>query len=246
MTVSETSNCKYSSLSDDYWDETAKGIANCFMVLRTTWYAAPPQYQWERHQLEKYVTPLNYGAGAAIFLFLTFRVTGSPRFQVWRQNWISPRPQNTSLLSSKRLPLEPPKGYLESKREREVQAALSSMRSITDLLVSVSAGTSGTLLLLQAHQHTMKQDFEQAPLVSGRSVVADEMCTPFLRIAELHKTDTAVNAIDNDHPYLRTFATFTENCRRRRQLENRIRTERKIAEDTPVLIPYLALERYRP
>ncbi len=141
----------------------------------------------------------------------------------------------------------PPMGYLESKREREVQAALLSMRMITDVLVSVSTGTSGALLLLQAHHDTMRKDFEQAPLVPGRSVVADQICPSFLHVVESYKKNYPdVKRIDTDDDVnLISFAKFTENCRRRRDLESRIRTERKLPLDTPVPIPLLALERYR-
>ena len=249
-------------MSHDYWEETAKGIAHVLSALRATWYTEPRQYHWERHQLEKYVTPFQYGAASAVFLFATFRVTGNPRFQAWRKNWIAERRRSDSYLIQNNprtatstsepaggrrvIPSTPPMGYLESKREREVQAALSSMRFITDVLVSVSVGTSGSLLLLQAHHDTMRKDFEQAPLVSGRSVVADEICTPFLHIAESFKMSSSdVKRIDKDDVNLRSFAKFTENCRRRRDLESRIRTERKIPVNTPVQIPLLALERYR-
>ena len=263
MTLSETSKFESTSLSHDYWEETTKGVANVLSALRATWYADPRQYRWERHQLEKYVTPLHYGAGSAIFLFATFRIAGNPRFQAWRKNLISERRRRSeSQLSSTnprtgiaksepgggRRPSHPapPMGYLESKREREVQAALSSMRIITDVLVSVSTGTSGALLLLQAHHDTMRKDFEQAPLVSGRSVVADEICPPFLHIAESYKKKNPdVKPNDTDDVNLRSFAKFTENCSRRRDLESRIRTERKLPLDTPVPIPLLALERYR-
>ena len=92
----------------------------------------------------------------------------------------------------------------------------------------------------------MRKDFEQAPLVSGRSVVADEICPPFLHIAESYKKKNPdVKPNDNDDVNLRSFAKFTENCSRRRDLESRIRTERKLPLETPVPIPLLALERYR-
>lgn len=142
--------------------------------------------------------------------------------------------------------LSPPKGYLESKRERDVQNALSSMRVITDTLVSVSAGVSGTLWLLHAHQDSIRKDFEQAPLVSGRSVVADEMCTPFLRLTAAYASDNSgVNGKGDENINMETFLKFGKNCRRRRDLEMKIRSERGVSEDTPVSVPYLALERYR-
>jgi len=252
-----------SKLSQDCWEEVTKGIANCLINLNATWYGeSQGQYQWERRQLEKYVSPLNYGAGSALFLFLTFRVAGTPGFQAWRNRMITkwqgykdthltfPPDRLRSNLPKSQSPSKshPPMGYLELKRDRDVQAALSSMRIITDLLVSVSTGISGSLLLVQAHQGSMRKDFEQSPLISGRSVVAEEVCTPFLEIAETYKAHLVEPANDDDiqkDPNLRSFMKFAENCRRRRDMEARIRKEQGLNEDNPVSVPFLTLERYR-
>jgi hypothetical protein len=222
--VAGSSTAASSQLSYACWDETVRGIANVLAHLRGTWYSTNSanantaiDYQRERQQLEKYVTPVKYGVGAALALFLNFRVTGSPRFQAWRERWmaqyrqqqkqgnyIPPPPPTSAEVGSKRgggrrhlnrnttTTRDPPPpyqpqpsgvGYLEAKREREMKNALGSMRLITDVLVSVSVGTSGTLLLLQAEQDTLRQDFEEAPLVAGKSVVAEQMCDPFLELA---------------------------------------------------------------
>jgi hypothetical protein len=270
--------------------------------LRGTWYSATAvsnsattliptllQYQRERQQLEKYVTPVKYGVGAALFLFLNFRITGSPRFQAWRQDWVAQwrRRQNNNTTNitaweqvgnqkghrikdpstgiilrqthgrTTRPPPSPhlPGGYLENKRERDVKAALSSMRLITDILVSVSVGTSGTLLLLQAHEDSMRHDFEEAPLVAGKSVVAEQMCGPFLALMTNKNVDEKrmvlldnnnLNNNDNDDPNMITFSNFIANCRLRRDFETRIRTDEGLSsDDVPVSIPFPGLERHQ-
>jgi hypothetical protein len=129
-------------------------------------------------------------------------------------------------------------GYLESKREKQVQNALASMRIVTDLLISVSVGTSGTLFMLEAEKNSMRQDFENSPLVSGRSVVADEMCSGMISIANEHQIPPGLSSND---PTMATFQTFVSNCRRRVEVEEKLRLQRGKAEDEPIVVPLFGL-----
>lgn len=249
-------NTSASTLSNDYWEETAKGIANVLAHLRGTWYDRDLKgaYRHEQQQLEKYVTPFKYGLGAALFLFVNFRITGHPRFQFWRKDFVAnwrgrqPSPQeplrSSAAMRQKIKPTptppqhQPSLGYLEAKRDREIKEALNSMRLITDVLVSVSVGTSGVLFLLQAHQNSMRKDFEQAPLVPGRSVVAEQICAPFLELPAPSFSD------NEDDVNMATFSKFRENCQKRRDLERLIRQQKGLADDAQLTIPYPGVEGY--
>jgi hypothetical protein len=248
-----------------FWDETAKGIANVLANVGSTWYnsattttttngdtnnnmTAAVYYSRERQNLEKYITPFKYGLGATVFLFLNFRITGSQRFQRWSQEWT--RMRKTSRGSSK-TPSSPSSsphqqphqqqqlGYLESKRQREVQTALSSMKVITDLLISVSVGTSGALFILEAEKDTMRQDYEEAPLVAGRSVVADQVCSEMIAIANQYPK--ANNFYDDDDPTMKTFAKFVSNCRLRQDYEAKARIRQGKSKNEPIIIPHPGL-----
>ncbi len=239
------------SFSYRCWEEAIKGISNVLSDLRGTWYATDTKdrlaYQRERQSLEKYVTPFKYGVGAAAFLFFNFRITGNPRFQAWRNEMVAAwrrkmeqRPlegkmpiNGKSQFQSKHIHL--PMGYLEAKRERDVKAAFASMRLITDVLVSFSVGTSGTLFLLNAKQDTLRRDFEESPLVTGRSVVADQMCEPFRNLFHDAK------GMDMD-PNTVTFSKFANNCNHRYNLEKQIRKTLCLSDNIPVTLPYLGLE----
>jgi hypothetical protein len=263
-----------------FWDETAKGIANVLTNVGSTWYnnattttttnngdtnnnmTAAVYYSRERQNLEKYITPFQYGLGATVFLFLNFRITGSQRFQRWSQEWMRMRKANRGppkTPSSSSSPHQQPHqqqhqqqqlGYLESKRQREVQAALSSMKVITDLLISVSVGTSGALFILEAEKDTMRQDFEEAPLVAGRSVVADQVCSEMIAIANqypkansvfLKRDDTTTTTDDDADPTMKTFAKFVSNCRLRQDYEAKARIRQGKAKNEPIIIPHPGL-----
>ncbi|KAL3931250.1 MAG: hypothetical protein SGARI_004257 [Bacillariaceae sp.] len=131
-------------------------------------------------------------------------------------------------------------GYLENKRVTERERALQSMKLLTDFFVSISVGVSGALFLLEAKKKDMRKDYEQAPLVAGRSVVADEMCPSLL---ELYRNNASVrraleeNEGDPEHHdvNLASFAKFIENCEKRADCESRIRSERGISKFEPVV-----------
>ena len=255
-----------STLSAAFWDETGKGIANSLVTVETAWYSGPSakDYTEERHKLEKYTKCWKYGLAASCFLFLNFRITGSKRFIRWRQNFMH---QQGWVLNKS--PQQHPQqqhphfqmGYLERQREKSVKEAMDSMRIITDLLVSLSVGTSGGAFLLHSQQDSMRHDFEMSPLVTGRSVIADEMCPGMIFIADKYSANnnnssssetmsslsssTSSPSEKDDYDYydrnLETFQKFVSNCRKRCQYEHDFRMKTGKLDKEPVVIPKNAL-----
>lgn len=237
-----TPNQPESSPTRAFWDETAKGIANVIANVSDTWYGEKKiYYSRERENLEKYITPFKYGIGATVFLFINFRITGSRRFQTWRQEWWRKKhrkPTTWNKSNDAKIRQQPPVGFLESKRETEVKEALASMKIFTDFLVSLSVGTSGVLFLLESEKNTMRQDFEQAPLVCGRSVVAEQMCSGMESVANQYHEQLQDSGDDTS---LGTFAKFISNCRLRADFEEKERSRLGIRIDKPVVVPYPGL-----
>jgi hypothetical protein len=245
------------------WEETAQGLGNVVGNLREAWYTGSDAvfYSREEERLNKYIPPFRYGLVASVFLFVNFRVTGNPRFQDWRKGiWKRIRPTTPPKKAppTPSTPLKPPPtgGYLETKRRTDVEKALKSMKLLTDFLISLTVGTSGTLFLLEANcGKDIRPDYESAPLVAGRSLVAEEMCPGML---ELHRSDSAVRRALDGHakddsvegqrksesrssdPNLATFATFVKNCQKRADHEARLRHERHGVRsgNNRVLIPH--------
>jgi hypothetical protein len=225
-----------------YWHVAANGFMGFFSHLHSTWYGQEAlHYRFERETLSRYVQPFYWGMGATVFLFVNFRVTGSARFLKIRQEWWNqrrpqrqPTPAKPSNTTSK--PEKEWTSHLEKQRNEKEENAMQSIKALTDILVSLSVGTSSILLLLDGEKETMRQDFEQAPLTMGRSLVAESMCHEMMetskQFASLPPSDDA------------NFATFTQlvaNCQLRQQEESKIRYERGVTSEEPVSIPYPGL-----
>jgi hypothetical protein len=243
------------------WSETAEGLGNVMGNIRSTWYGDEAVfYTREEERLRKYIPPFQYGLAATVFLFMNFRVTGNPGFQKWRRHvWQRIRPSSSSRTSSSTTNTaqsgisqqQQGMGYLETKRRNQVEEALKSMKFLTDFLISLSVGTSGTLFLLEAKKEEMRIDYENGPLIPGRSILADDMCPGMLK---LYQTDPSIRQVleDNerrkeqrkweqsDHNLV-TFSTFIHNCTKREDYESKIRKEQGKSENDPILIPHTGL-----
>lgn len=127
---------------------------------------------------------------------------------------------------------------MEKQRNEKEENAMRSIKALTDILVSLSVGTSSILILLDAEKETMRQDFEQAPLTMGRSLVADSMCHEMM---ETSKQFTSLPPSDDAN-----FVTFTQlvaNCQLRQQQESKVRHDLGImTSEEPVSIPYPGLK----
>lgn len=246
-----------------YWEETARGLADVLMHLNETWYSKDVTtavlYSNERSNLEaKYIKPLQYGAMASLFLFLNFRITGSSSFQSWRKNFArqwtrhnhnpekSKPPQPSQPTKSQETTKQYGPGYLHSKRQRDIQEAMESMRIISDLLVSVSVGVSGALFMLHGKSENMREDWETAPLVQGKSVVAQHVCPSMIRLGPPsfpRGGEEKTGIVDpmfaaKDYSNHEMFSRVVSNCQKRKIMEDSIRKQKGLAATTSVYVPF--------
>ncbi|VEU34444.1 unnamed protein product [Pseudo-nitzschia multistriata] len=253
------------------WEETANGLGKVVRNLRVAWYKGDERvfYKREEQQLEKYLPLFQYGLALFVFSFFNFRATKTPRFQKWRTGFLerirpSP-PESLSKASQQRQGLRqvssikspPTVGYLERKRKQNVDEALNSMKYFTDFLVSLSIGTSATLFLLERKcGNNLRTDFEEAPLVAGRSLIADKICPGML---ELCFSDLQVRKAFEDNqnqkdrpweassfdPNLHTFFIFINNCQKRKDYESSLRQQMQQAttlKSGAILIPHTGVQ----
>ena len=243
-------------LASAYWGVAADGFFHLVGNLRSTWYSSDDktrkQYQFDRQHLQRYISPFQWGLGTSIFLFLNFRITGTARFQALRQRWMShlrpPSPAGSSPSTPKppasvsKTKTQQWQSHLEKQRNEREQAAMKSIKTLTDVLVSLSVGMSAVGLLLDAEKKTMRHDLETAPLVAGRSVFADVTCPNMIRtytmFEEASKLPSKEELDKDDSVNLRTFITITENCRRRNNQEDLIRQRQGNKTSETVFIPY--------
>ena len=84
----------------------------------------------------------------------------------------------------------------------------------------------------------MLRQVASAPLLEGRSVIADEFCDSL--VAEYHRIHPPEYWKQVKDPYLQYLGIFCDNCQRRRAYEKQIReeTHESSQQHVPVSIPY--------
>eukprot|EP00934_Nitzschia_sp_Nitz4_P005751 Nitzschia sp. Nitz4//scaffold185_size43419//13011//13772//NITZ4_007298-RA/size43419-processed-gene-0.79-mRNA-1//-1//CDS//3329539700//5741//frame0 len=229
-----------------YWDNAAKGVALSLWNLSTTWYhpneAIRFQYQTERQQLEKYITPLRYGVYGTLFMFLGFRFTSMRSSSMAAAKAMQKKASSSAASSSaaattasKATPPPPPPtlSYLEQKQMKLREQHSVYWNILMDFLLSLSVGVSGGLLMFSQHIQDVRSDVEMAPLVAGRSVVADHVC-PLFEIEQDVNGGIASAATEVASPDATTFARFVQNCQRRQQLESQLQQMGQLPPDQHV------------
>jgi hypothetical protein len=108
-------------------------------------------------------------------------------------------------------------------------------RPLLDTLLSCLVGTAASVESLQSDNFVVRQSVAEVPLVSGRSMISDELCKPLIQEYEKFKHQPELQ-----HPRsveLQTLNQFISNCRHRHELEAKLRKERGLSMDSPVSIP---------
>eukprot|EP00536_Pseudo-nitzschia_multiseries_P000898 jgi/Psemu1/2074/gm1.2074_g len=225
------------------WEATADSLQTAVGNLREAWYTGDEAifYRREEQALNKYLVPFRCGLAAFAVTFTGFRLAGNPGFRSWRSRVFQRRRSSPPKPPNHRAT---PKGYNHThnhthNHNHKQERARNSLSVVTDVLVSGSVGVSGALLLLQVScGTTARDDLERAPLVAGRSLVADSLCPGLL---ELSRSDPGVGAVmdkqhhesgdggdgDDGDSTLKTFATVIGNCQRRTEHEAWLRRERQ-------------------
>eukprot|EP01083_Nonionella_stella_P073529 198928_1 len=156
------------------------------------------EYKEELQLIKPHFKPFIWGIGTAITLFASFRLskfTGALR-------------------------LQQKGGYVfdNLKRNQSKTEQLSGLSSLPiDLFLSFLAGFSASLFLID--ERKLQQDLSQAPLVKGRSLLADELCADFTKeFKEIPKEfwkKRALNESSNKGDSIDNIKAFVHNCQKR-------------------------------
>jgi hypothetical protein len=104
-----------------------------------------------------------------------------------------------------------------------------------------AAALAGWVAALTCGEHVFNETrtwkrVSTVPLVEGRSVVSDELCSDvvdaYYRRFNIGDDDEPV-----EHPVLKSIESMAQNCQRRQALERRIRRDRGLDPHVPVSIP---------
>lgn len=85
-------------------------------------------------------------------------------------------------------------------------------------------------------ENEMLRQVASAPLLEGRSVIADEFCDSL--VTEYHRVHPPEYWKQVQDPYLQYLGVFCDNCQKRRAYEKQLREETNVSRDVPVSIPY--------
>jgi hypothetical protein len=193
-------------------------------------------YRHERALFALHAEPFYWGAFTTIFLFLTFRVSGSRFYSRFRES-----------LSAKKSAPPQQRPQWKSYSERLAAQTKVEQRDLyelpMDILISLCCGGSAVLWLLPRAK--IQSDFVAAPLQPGKSLVADLLCPEMdqvLRRAVDPRILTPDVVADKDDS-LALFLAFCQNCRTRQEFiahQQQLGTLRR-----PEVIPYPGLEGVR-
>ena len=191
-------------------------------------------YREEKDMINKHIEPVYWGIFVGVFLFATFRVSGSKWYARIRDFPVG-----------KRQPPPPPTSqqnrqtYLERETESKSEWINESIQLPVDIFISFLCAGSSIVWLSQPKQ--LRKDFAEAPLQPGRSLIHKYMCPDLVR-AYNNQALANPRVFQNqqqDDETLATFETFVKNCRIRSEFERQLESA---GDKKPDVVPYPGLK----
>ena len=130
--------------------------------------------------------------------------------------------------------LRTPKTYTLDPPKRAGTFLLKSAR--LGIQAAASLVIAGYTSYYYTDEDEMLRQLSNAPLLEGRSVIADELCDSL--VTEYHRIHPPEYWKHTKDPYLQYLGVFCENCQKRRAYEKQIRAETNMSQDVPISIPY--------
>ena len=225
---------RQTSAMEAFWSATKEG-ATRLLDEAPEWRGPDARfYRREAAMFMEHVTPLYWGLAAGSFLFVTFRVSGSKRFQLYRDAYLYGKPMPTTTASNNDPTKQQWKSLLERQTEEKAELANELTRLPFDIFISIMGGCSSVLLLSKPDK--IERDFVAVPLVPGKSLISNTMCPP---IQEVYVRQDPLVFDGSDVGLLKTFQGFAENCRIRSEY---IQQQTQRGAPRPDVIPYPGLQ----
>jgi hypothetical protein len=249
-----------------FWKVANDGVWRLFEQAPTVWSGVDGRYyRADKKMVSHHLEPLYWGVFVTLFLFTTFRVSGSRMYtrfrdQLWaahnknkNNNSTNIRPTspganghaNTSANASaytQKKPPQPWKSYLDQQAEKTRATQQDLLDLPADVLLSVACGCSSVLWLSQPTR--MRHDFVAAPLCPGKSVVAEIFC-PDMEHAFRRHVDARLltpDIIQSDDT-MGMFFALVKNCRTRADFVAHQQQQGVVKR--PDVIPYPGLDGVR-
>ncbi|CAB9500821.1 expressed unknown protein [Seminavis robusta] len=203
------------------------------------WKTEPEDCQVEKQIIREHVEVFEHGVVMSLVVFATLRIVAHPRFEPLAERYIKPiftwglrstkrkAPKKkadtttTNTTADKQKPklaqlqqrgrLRQFKSHLEKQRDSHVERVHQAAEAPHDFLVSTIVGASATFLFFQPAQ--LRLDFEEAPLMPGKSFWCDHMCQDAITIYQ--NTDPKVFQYDESETpdaNVKSFEKFALHC----------------------------------
>lgn len=221
-------------IKSKFWEILQNGVTNVMSDARNVWNSSRgTEYASEKAVISRSYQPVIWGVYSACLCFITFRVSGSKTFQQFRQSLLSSGRPPTRKPEAPAQPAQPQQWKSYSERQMDANRdLLDSATSLpTDFLLSFMLGISVTALT--ARPTVLRHNFETSPLLPGKSLLSKHLCPDMSKLHDRVGSDLW----KKEDETLRSLRTFVMNCRKRQQVEHKIRAERGLPDNEEVSIP---------
>jgi hypothetical protein len=225
-----------------FWKVTWKSFQSLMDAAPAAWKGPSSDsrhYRAEKDMINKHIEPVYWGMFVGVFLFATFRVSGSKWYARIRDAPVGKRQPPPPHASQQQQQQQHFKTYLEKETENKSEWINESIQLPIDIFISFLCAGSSIVWLSQPKQ--LRKDFAEAPLQPGRSLIHKHMCPDLVRafnnqaLANPHVFQNQ----QQDDETLATFETFVKNCRIRSEFE---RQRESAGDKKPDIVPYPGLK----
>lgn len=193
-----------------FWRVGKEGFVRLIEHAPSVWNGSEQRfYRAEKEVIAEHVSPLCWGAVVFGVLLFTFRISGS-RWFIQMRDGLHKGLAPSATQQPKAQAEKQWTNYL-NRQTNQTQATHQESSSLPfDMFISFICGCSPVVIL--SNRSKLTNDFAQAPLVPGKSLIYTHMCQDM--------TD-AYNRLDpkafhgTEDSVLLTFQSFVTNCQRR-------------------------------
>lgn len=240
---------KESKAAKAFWEIFNDRFYKLVSDLPAVWKGSE-DYKHEQAIIKHVARPFFFGGFASIVIFANFRLMANKSFQNKMRFRHSPVPKKKEKVdapatqtkqSKRRQEQEEFKSSLsieEESRKELIKKEIETFSGLPlDFMLSTIVGLSITSFLFTGRDNMdrNRNAFETIPLLPGKSLVAQYMCSDMINVHDRMPT-TLWNEVDNDIT-LQSFRRFVRNCQIRNKEEQRIREQLLLSVDEEVLIP---------
>ncbi len=220
-----------------FWVAAKNGFRKFYKAAPEAWRGPESRfYRDEQRMVLTHVEPFYYGTMVGVFLFATFRISGSRRYLQFRDKFILRK--NADVLPTQEHQKSNWKSHIEKMEEKQQSSFEEALSGPVDLLLSVVCAFSSAMWLSKPKR--LVEDLSQSPLLPGRSLVYTCVCPEFIDVYDKYYEEGT--PLPDGDDLLVAFQAFALNCKARSRV---IATREENGNEQPDVIPYPGIKGVR-